>query len=177
MKNEREISHVPMEEKWFEVKPLSIDQKLFKEQKKDKRQEEIRRLILKAFMELNRNPDKYGKNFKTMIPKRDKAWSYKTGIQYEYICKNLGDHMADWVEQSLEWAQRIANGESWETVCNNADAANWYRLVEWEDGLARIVGGSLDYQDGSPASYVYERDYYSGDRIIRTVPLVVSYEK
>ena len=31
--------------------------------------------------------------------------------------------MADWVEQAFEWAQRISNGESWKTICNDADTA------------------------------------------------------
>ena len=163
------------EVQWFEVNPQAINQRLFQKKRKDKEQEKTRKLIQKAFAEVKYNPEKYGRKFKTMMPK--KTWESKTVEELKQLACKLGDHNADWVEQALEWAQRINNGASWEAVCNNPDTTNWYRLVEWEDGLARIVGGSLDYQDGSPASYVYERDYYSGDRIIRTVPLVVSYEK
>ena len=89
-------------------------------------------------------------------------------------CK-LGDHNADWVEQALEWAQRISNGESWEVICNNADTANWYRMIIWKNGYARLVGGSRNRSNVFPASDVHNYDYDSYG-IIYTVPLVVLYE-
>jgi len=168
------VAQKPTEDEWFEVKPQAIDQKLFGKKKKDNRQEATRQLILEAFAEMKKNPKKYGKNFKTMMPK--KTWQSKTVAQLKEMACNLGDHNANWVEQPLEWAQRIANGESWEGICNAKDTANWYRLVVWKNGYARLVGGSVNYGDDSPASTVYGNDYHDFFNLYKTVPLVVLYE-
>ena len=168
------VAKVPTEDQWFEVNLQDINQSLFEKEKKDGRQEKTRKLILEAFAEAKRKPEKYGRKFKTMMPK--KTWTDKTVKELRQLAWELGDHNADWVEQALEWAQRICNGESWEAVCNNADTANWYRLVVWKNGYARLVGGSRDCSDYNPASYVYDLNCgYGGFDF--TVPLVVLYEK
>ena len=81
------------------------------------------------------------------------------------------------MEQALEWAQRICNGESWEAVCNDADTANWYRLVVWKNGYGRLVGGSRNRNFYSPASDVDNYDYNSNYWVDYTVPLVVLKKK
>ena len=168
------VTRKPTEDAWFEVKPQAIDQKLFEKKRNDNRQEATRKLILEAFAEMKENPEKYGKNFKTMMPQ--KTWSSKTVAQLKEMASNLGDHNANWVEQAFEWAQRIANGESWEAICNNKDTANWYRLVVWKNGYARLVGGSVCNVNCKPVSGVYDDFYYDNDDLYDTVPLVVLYE-
>lgn len=168
------VAQEPTKDKWFEVNPQTIDQSLFQKKRKDERQEKTRRLILEAFAEVKSSPEKYGKKFKTMMPK--KSWQCKTVEEFKQLACKLGDHNADWVEQALEWAQRISNGESWEVICNNADTANWYRMIIWKNGYARLVGGSSNDDNSCPASDVGGDDYYSADRIYFTVPLVVLYE-
>lgn len=168
------VPQKPTEDEWFDVNPQAIDQKLFEKKREDKRQEETRKLILEAFAEMKNNLEKYGKNFKTMMPK--KTWSSKTVAQLKEIATNMDGHNADWVEQAFEWAQRIANGESWEAICNEEDTANWYRLVVWKNGYARLVGGSVCYRVYKPASAVYYVDYYDNYSLDITVPLVVHYE-
>lgn len=169
-----EVADTPTEGKVFKVNPLAIDQNLFKKKRKDIRQKVTRRIILKAFAELKKNPEKYGKNFKTMMPKKE--WSTKTVAQLKEMACKLGDHNADWVEQALEWAQRIVNGDSWEAICNDMDTANWYRLVVWKNGYARLVGGSREGVFNVPASVVGNYDYYDNLNCRDTVPLVVIYE-
>lgn len=164
------VEEKPREGKWFEVKPTEIDQRLFSETKKEKSQEKTRKLIVEAFAEMKNEP-KYARPFETLIP--DKTWDVKGVDELNMIACNLGDHMADWVEQALEWAQRIANGESWQEVCNDADTANWYRLIEWKDGHARLVGGSCYYYDNFPASNVSSYGVSPFGRLDYTVPLVV----
>ena len=168
------VAQKPTEDAWFEVKPQAIDQKLFEKKRNNNRQETTRQLILEAFAEMKNNPEKYGKNFKTMMPK--KTWSSKTGAQLKEIASNLGDHNANWVEQALEWAQRIANGESWEAICNDKDTANWYRLVVWKNGYARLVGGSVNNISNNPASNVNNFNFNEYSNLIYAVPLVVLYE-
>lgn len=169
------VAQKPTEDVWFEVKPQTIDQKLFEKKRKDNRQEATRQLILEAFAKMKYNPEKYGKNFKTMMPK--KTWSSKTVAQLKAMACELGDHNADWVEQALEWAQRIANGEGWETICNDADTANWYRLVVWKNGDARLIGGSVNCGNDYPASGVHGLNYHDNRHVNHTVPVVVLYEK
>ncbi len=169
------VAKVPTEDQWFKVNPLGIDQKLFKKQRTDKSQEMTRQLILEAFAKVKSNPKKYGRKFKTMMPK--KTWNYKKVSELKDLARKLGDHMANWVEQALEWAQRIANGESWEAICNRDDTANWYRLVAWKNGHTRLVGGSVDDLNTNPASYVGSNYCCVYDGLGYAVPLVVLYEK
>ncbi len=187
--NETTVAQKPTEGKWFQVKTSTIDRTLFQKKREDEDQEETRQLILEAFKALKRDV-----TFKTMMPK------YK-GILYpreaahiiEKIPRYIGDGMAFWAEQALEWAQRIANGESWEAVCNNPDTANWYRAVRWKDHTIRLVGGAVRflYEDSNPlclnhkyycirdnpSSAVSEYGFTYKQIISGAVPLVVAYNK
>ena len=166
----------PTEEEWFEVNPQAIDQSLFKEKRWNYRQEVTRKLIIEAFEMVERYPNKYGRNFKTLIPKK------KWGRYYSYDAAELnkwarerGGHMADWCEQALEWAQRINNGESWKDVCENPDLANWCRVVIWKDNWTyRIVGGSTSFKVSASfvSSYSYDFSHVFND----VVPLIVKYD-
>ena len=161
----------PTEGKWFKVNPKAIDQTLFEKERKDEKQENTRQLILEAFAEVKENPDQYGKPFETMFPEKDWGWQYPQDLRE--MAEKLGDHLANKVEQSLEWAQRIANGESWEAVCNNPDTANWYRVVNW-DGHYELVGG---WEHSAPASRAIRYVNHDPAYFIRcTVPLVVRYK-
>ena len=111
-----------------------------------------------------------------MISKND-CDSEKTGSELRDMACQLGDHIADWVELALEWAQRIQNGETWKSLCNNPDTTNCYRLVVWKNGDARLVGGSICDDNYLPATDVTGNDFYDNDFLSDTVPLIVSYEK
>lgn len=172
-KETTEFAQVPTEGKWFMVNPLTIDQSLFKEKRKDLSQEATRQYILEAFKEVKKE-SKYAKPFKTMIP--EKTWNSKTIGGLKKFSVNIGDSMADWVEQALEWAQRIANGEAWEDICNKKDTAKWYRVVIWKTGFARMVGGCDDDCFNDSASDVSEMDLKSNQKFDYVVPLVVCYD-
>lgn len=165
------ISEAPIEGKWFKVNPKAINQRLFWEKREDTVQEETRQLILEAFSKIDKEPERYAKSFETMIP--PKTWEEKNVIEFKELAEKLGGHMADWVEQALEWAQRINNGETWEAVCNNPDTANWYRMIVWKNTCGRMVGGANQIAHNRiAASLVDHHDCYSFDKFINTVPLV-----
>ena len=171
-----DVVQTPTEGKLFKVKPLEIDRSKFEKPMSNKQQEWTRQIINKAFTEVDKHPEKYASVFYTMIP--EKKWnSYKTVEELKEYANELGGLMADWVEQALEWAQRIFNGESWEAICNNADTANWYRMISWNDGSYRLVGGSRDGNYSSPASGVNSYVYFSDIIVSRAVPLVVLKKK
>ena len=171
-----DVVQTPTEGKLFEVNPLGIDRSQFEKPKSNQQQELTRVIINKAFTEVDKNPEKYASVFYTLIP--EKKWnSYKTVKELKEYANELAGLMADWVEQALEWAQRIFNGESWEAICNNADTANWYRVISWNNGNYRLVGGSRLYDNYYPASYVYHYDYSSNSSINISVPLVVLKKK
>ena len=171
----RKVSKIPTEDEWFEVTPKTINQKLFEKHRNDTKQEETRQIILEAFGEMKKNPVRYGRGFKTLMPK--KTWTSKTVEELITIACEIGDNIADWVEQALEWAQRISNGESWEKICNEIDQANWSRLVMWKEGFARKVGGSQNHSINQSPSEVSKNNFYSSYLLNYTVPLVVKYEK
>lgn len=163
--------NTPTEGKAFAINPMAIDRSLFSKKRKDEWQERTRQRILDAFTEVDANPEKYAKPFKTMIMK--KTWKgSKTFIELIEMANTVG-RLTDWVEQALEWAQRIMNGEAWARICNKLDMNDWCRLVTWKDGNFWIVGGSRIY-NYCPASDVYVAKvglsiYYTCDN---TVPLV-----
>lgn len=163
---------VPTEGVWYKVTPSSIDQNLFKQERKDSSQEKTRKLILEAFEEIKNEPSK-ARNFIIGMP--GKTFSTKTVDKLRKSAKQIGDRNANWIEQALQWAQRINNGESWEDVCNKPDTANWYRLVIWKNGYAKCIGGALKVKDNSPASTVRDKDYSSTDVMNNCIPLIVSY--
>lgn len=167
----------PTEGRWFRVQPLAIDQTLFQKEREDEKQEEARQLILEAFEELKNDPEKYGRNFKTMIPKHNYRSIFKTGEEQKEMARyDFDGHMANWVEQALEWAQRITNGESWEVICNKKDDIFCCRRIVWKDGTTMFVGGF--FADATPATIVFYYDpaeYWFYINI--TEPLVATYDE
>lgn len=164
----------PTEGKVFAINPMAIDRNLFSKKRKDERQERTRQRILDAFTEVDANPEKYAKPFKIMIMK--KTWKgSKNGRELVEMANTVG-HLTDWVEQALEWAQKIANGKTWERICNEADTNDWYRLVKWKGGYLRLVGGSRRSNCICPASYVDDYSCGLGDNYHNSVPLVTLYQ-
>ncbi len=165
-----EVAQKPTEGMIFEVKPLEIDRSKFEKPRSDQQQEWTRQIIQAAFAEVDNHPEKYASDFYTLIPYKN--WDgYKTVVELKEYVNDLGGEIAYWVEQALEWAQRIFNGEGWEEVCNNADTANWHRMVIW-NGYLLFVGGSRKRNDNSPPSYVLHIGGRSGTREYYNVPLV-----
>lgn len=158
---------------FFDVNPVRIDQSLFKKKKKDPDQEAMRKLILEAFRAMKRD-SKYARPFKIFIP--EKTWKSKSIPELEELANKLGDHLTDWVEQAFEWAQKIANGESWESICNESDTAKWVRCVRWKAWI-KFVGGSREYFIDRPASFVRSIASNSTyDKCEYAVPSVVIYD-
>lgn len=166
-----EVVKKPTEGKLFRVDPKSLDRKLFTKNVANKQQEETRQLILKALREVDAHPEKYSRVFYTMLPV--KSWQTHSVLELLNLPSALGGQIGDWVEQSLEWAQRIHNGETWETICNEPDRANWFRLVMWWHGYIRRVGGSKSCNIYYPVSRVCDADCCRSSRFDDTVPFVV----
>lgn len=181
----------PIEGKYFEVDPFSIDRKLFLNDRKDSKQESARQLINQAFLQLDKYPERYGKKFYTLMP--ECTWNCGKSTKEIYdIALELGDHIANWVEQALEWAQRITNGETWEALCNDDDTAKWHRLIEWKkEGYLIMVGGattsyipSIPSHGHCPATEVFVFNEHDAGHPIscpygawsKTIPLVVTYD-
>lgn len=166
----------PIYEEWFEVDASTIDITLFQKERADIDQENTRKLILKAFDQMKNEPEKYGK-FRTLMPSQE--W-YPTKLCCEIAAmkdfvREKGGEMATWIHQALEWAQRIANGDSWEAICNEADTVYWYRAVIWDNGFVRIVGGSIYDEPVKSASHVNYRNYGDGAFFENVVPLIAQH--
>ena len=165
----------PMENIPFEIDLWGIDLNLFKEEREDPKQEETRLLILEAFDRVDKFPSQYREKFKTLMPV--KTWEEKTIKSLKRYANSVNfGYWATWVEQALEWAQRIANGEPWRDICNIPDTADWCRLIKWKDGRPCRVGGSRKSIDNcDPASYLmllYEHPEFPTN-LYNTVPLIV----
>ena len=163
----------PQEGRWFRVDPMTIDQEIFDFERKDKNQEKTRQYILDAFVEVLNNP-KYKHPFYTYIPAKE--WKEKTYEGFETLAFEVGGHIATWVHQALEWAQRIANGESWKSICNEEDKTNWYRLVNGKNEELWLVGAAKLDDTHFPATDILMQRYSSKEKFGVAVPLVVKYK-
>ena len=159
------------------VNPSKIDWNLFKNEREDESQEKMRKLILEARTMVDKYPKEYRKPFKTMMIEMLDCEEWKSVSELNHLAWSMGDHMADLVEQSLVWAQRITNGEPWEDVCNKADTAKRYRLVRWRKNNWKLqfvlVGGSCKRGKDYPASYVHEGIIDYNYNVRYTIPLIV----
>lgn len=157
----------------FEVNPTLIDQKIFQNPRKDIWQEQTRKWILNSFLMLKEKPQRYGRSFRTITPK--KTWTEGSAEELKRLSKNFGHHMADAVEFGFELAQRIHNGETWESVCNAPDTQEWYRIITWQ-GMYVLVGGSTKCSNKNPKSAVTNNNIENNSMIGDTVPLIVVYD-
>ncbi len=171
-----EIASIPTEGKCFEVNFFSIDQNKFKRKRKNPIQEQLRQQILKAFVEVANNPERYALPFKTVIPKRPKGLLIpRKAEEVKEIAECEGDHNANWVEQTLEWAQRISNGENWRTLCNKNDTAKWHRLIEGTNGEFLCVGGATEDSNDGEHNCIHMSILAPSRYVEKIVPLVVVY--
>ena len=164
----------PIEGKWFKVNPSSIDQQLFEDKRTDDLQEKLRFHIQLAFKELKENPEK-NEAFKIFIPEKEYDNNPRRIVELKNLASQIGDHMGLWWEWALMLAQRIANGETWESLCNEPDSTNWYLLVSWHRH-SRRVGGSRKSFYNPPSGNIELYEYWNGDTVRDTVPLVVAYD-
>jgi len=179
------VPTIPLENEWFDVDPeVLINQEIFQKKRSNWSEERTRLIILEAFEEAKRNPEKYLKKFEKMYPSRKLDYEFLTEEKCEEIACKLGDHQADWIEQSFEWAQRIFNDEAigWKTTCNRLDKSKWIRVIKGKDGNLKRVGG-IDFSEESifPRMYGLPTDVkeYDGSRKkydpCYAVPLVIGY--
>lgn len=170
------VSRTPTENMFFEVNPWSIDRSVFEVPRENRHQEWTRKIIQEAFAKFDNHPEKYASQFYTLVPKKiplEAANILRYTSELNVYAIKLGGVMADWVEQALEWAQRISNGESWQDVCNTADTAKWLRVIRWKDNVYRVVGGSSCGGVHFPASAVDLDGDLTVFSVYCTVPLVV----
>lgn len=171
-----ELALEPIEKKAFRVVPLEINRALFAKEREEKQQERTREKIVEAFEELDRCPEQYARPFRTIRPNmREEPL---TANDFRNEANEIGDHLANWVEQALEWAQRLTNGESWEKLCNDPDVTECYRMIEWKDGFTRLIGGSTKCNTRYPATDIHGNVsiYYYNSKYKYVVPLVVDYQ-
>lgn len=174
-----EVAEKPTDGKCFKVEIAKINFSLFWKKRSDEQQERTRKLILEAFIEVLKKPEKY-EVFYLLIPEKEWVYGDKKDTTVEEqmnFAERIGGYTGTWIEEALGWAQQITNGagtnKAWQTVCNNPDTLKWYRLRIWKNGKARLGGGSSEIDDVSPASDNVYYDYNSKSNLRSVVPSVV----
>lgn len=167
-KEELKETQVSTENQWIDVNPELINQKVFEKKRSDIVQERTRLLILEALEAMKKEP-KYREAFQIMMP--SKGWKVKTFREMNLFAHQKGGHITNWIELALYWAQKLSNGESWESLCNKPDTANWNRIVVWKDGVA-LVGGSVKEKSRSSAVEADVFDYLMNIPICDAVPSI-----
>lgn len=168
-KNKRNVNR-------YTVDLKSINRNLFVTPREDPNQEKVRKLILEAFSEADAKPEKYSQPFETLVPDMDILCYTKSKLIV--LAYDLGDHMADWVEQALVWAQKISDGQSWESICNYPDTSKNRRMIIWKNGNYAIVGSYHDSVSICSASVITlwgKIPEHNEDFISYVAPLIVNY--
>lgn len=154
------VAKKPTEGILFEIKCSKILNARFERPTGNKRQENVWETIQEAIIEARNNPIRYPSLFYTLIPEKMEE-GYKTEEKHRAYAKKCGGQMANWVEQHLEWAQRILNGETWNDLCCNDEKLKWSRAVIWKDGKIKYVGGSTVEPDGRDfPTHVWQEGYF-----------------
>lgn len=159
--------------KGVEVNPILIDEPTFEIEKKDcySHKESIMQVIQKAFIEMKKDLRRYARPFEIVTPAE--LESVYTEEKMVALAEKYGDHIADWVEQALEWAQRIANGED---IFNKSDDSKWFRAISWQDGHVCLVGGANELNNHDSAASIHDFNVNSSYQIYNAVPAVVRYK-
>lgn len=160
----------------YTVDLKSINRNLFVTPREDEEQEKVRKLIQEAFSEADSNPEKYSQPFETSVPDMDILCYTKSKLIV--LAYDLGEHMANWVEQALEWAQKISNGQSWESICNYPDTSKNRRMIIWKNGNYAIVGNyynNLGIGSSSQIAPWGKFPEHNEDFISNVIPLIVNY--
>lgn len=168
-----EVTKNPIVGTCYLVTPSSINKDLFKEERKDPCQEEIRKLILEAFEELDKKRFQICKPFKIIVP--EKTWTIKNVQELKQIAIDLGGQTTNWIEQALGWAQQINDGTTWEDLCNKKDKHACYRLIIWKDGTCKIIGGSIKDAKLNSLTSISDLSYKDEHLVINTVPSITQY--
>lgn len=185
-KLEFEVSRTVTQNKLFEVNPMEIDRSMFEDDGKrsifgsfEYKVKACKNKINNAFSEVDKNPEKYASSFYTLIPDiYENLNNSKNMDELKAQANELGGNMADWVEQYLEWAQRISNGETWEDLCKKADTAGFRRMIIEKNGEPLLVGHSIWEKEGRlrkiyPVTEIDSLGFCSNGLCEMTVPLVV----
>lgn len=159
--------------KGVEVNPISIDESIFEigENEHDSHKEYIMQVIKKAFIEMKKDLRRYARPFEIVTPAELEP--VHTEEKMVALAEKYGDHLADWVEQALEWAQRIANGED---IFNKSDDSKWFRAITWQNGNMCLVGGAEEFNDHDSASSIHDFNVNSFYQLHYAVPAVVRYK-
>ena len=159
--------------KGVEVNPILIDEPTFEIEKKDfySHKESTMQVIQKAFIEMKKDLRRYARPFEIVTPAE--LESVYTEEKMVALAEKYGDHIADWVEQALEWAQRIANGED---IFNKSDDSKWFRAISWQDGHVCLVGGANELNNHDSVASIHEFNVNSSYQIYNAVPAVVRYK-
>lgn len=160
--------------KGVEVNPITIDESIFEIGEKEhyySHEEYIMQLIQKAFIEMKKDIRRYARPFEIVTPAELEP--VYTEEKMVALAEQYGDHLADWVEQALQWAQKIANGED---IFNKSDDSKWFRAISWQDGHVCLVGGSEEFNNHDCASAIHEFHVNSFYQLHNAVPAIVRYK-
>lgn len=173
----------PIEGKWFMVNPMTINRKLFEEEREDSLQERLRKLILQIFKSVDEKPNICAHPFEILIPSEKQLpslmWAEtekKTIREFSQLLKsyNSSYSWANTTDQFLAWAQQIQNGATWEDLCNNPDTITRHRLItDKEKEKLYTVGGASTGEKVSSAIYYFRSTCIPGFKISGAVPMIV----
>lgn len=146
----------PHGEEPYEVIPREISTSLFLQKRADELEEITRKNIFEALKELERDPAKYGRKFKIILP--NVPTTIRRLEEYRSFARKAGDHICSETEFFLAAAYAISKGEPWCSLCNKTgytDVLNRKGIIEHEGRLhATGCPSMFDEANSDYPSYV-----------------------
>ncbi len=163
----------PIEGEWFLVEPRNINRNLFKTDSWiGPEEQQALRKINNSFDLLDIQPDKFGKPFEILVPKKN--WENKTVKEMINMCKDYGGKFSTGIATGFLWAQIIDNGETPKNYCEGPDTLECYRLVAWENGVF-LTGGSQESSLDFSATHIEMIPMFDTFVPDNTVPQIIRY--
>lgn len=139
----------------FKVDLSTIDISLFQKIRADTTEEELRLLILEAYTEAQKEPEKYATPFFILLPCEDwyatrnrSRYSHHANISdIKDFAKKIDGSISNWIDIYLGFAQEIShNSNAWSYLCKQIDYLP-EKFMLWKNGSYRMIGGSFDDRD------------------------------
>ena len=154
---------------WKKIELSAIKRRKFLFKRLDPSQEVIRKLIRQALKEAKKNKGHYS-SFELMVPEQHLGNGLDSMING---AKSYHAEIANWIEQALEWAYRISEGESWKSLCNEPDDSEFFRVIFWKDDEVAFIGDGCNYCIRPQTSIL--TDFFAANELCYgcSVPLLV----
>lgn len=148
---------------WFRINRELIGKNKEEIQSKCNEAGEKGKKLWKRFEESNKIAEKYPDQYPNLIETYifNPDWKYKTELEMQNMCEEIGDGMCCEIICDLELQMRICNGESVDDLVKETDKLPYVRVIKFRNGKIGYFGGGSDSSNKRPPAEFCRCGFYS----------------